>query len=59
MKFSSDGVVEGLEKVLRAMTVDDPWMRQLYLDDDLQFALKTGDVEREVVTASGYSTRVR
>lgn len=54
-QFSDSGVLDGVEEVLQAMHVDDPWMRiQLFLDRDVVGALKEGRVADAVRAAQSY-----
>lgn len=54
-QFSGGDVLPGLEEVLDAMHVRDPWMRiQLFLDDDVQGALNEGRVDDAVRAVDSY-----
>lgn len=54
-QFSGSGTIDGLERVLEAMHVEDPWMRiQLALDDDVIEALRDGRVEDAVQAVDTY-----
>jgi hypothetical protein len=54
-QFGSGGTVEGLEEVLAAMHVSDPWMRiQLFLDNDVLGSLRIGRVQDAVEAVSTY-----
>jgi hypothetical protein len=54
-QFSESGTIDGLERVLAAMHVQDPWMRiQLFLDDDVIGALQEGRVEDAVRAVDEY-----
>ena len=49
------GTLSGLEEVLEAMHVDDDWMRiQLFLDDDVLGALRSGDIAAAREAADRY-----
>lgn len=54
-QFSSGETLEGLQEVLQAMHVEDPWMRiQLFLDEDVLGALKDGRVDDAVRAVRTY-----
>jgi hypothetical protein len=54
-QFSESGVLEGLEAVVRAMHVEDPWMRiQLFLDRDVLGALGENRVDDAVAAVASY-----
>lgn len=57
-QFTEEGIIDGLEKVLDAMHVQDPWMRiQLFCDRDVRGALEDGRVEDAVRSADSYLSR--
>lgn len=54
-QFADGRPIEGLDKVLQAMHVEDGWMRvQLFMDDDVIGALKEGRVEDAVRAVRSY-----
>jgi len=54
-QFKPGGTIEGLEEVLAAMHVSDPWMRiQLFLDNDVLGSLKAGRIEYAVEAVNAY-----
>lgn len=58
VQFLNGGVLEGLEEVLGAMHMEDPWMRtQLFLDPDVLGALREGKVEDAVAAVRTYLPR--
>ncbi|MFP4074648.1 MAG: hypothetical protein ACLFVZ_11490, partial [Actinomycetota bacterium] len=57
-QFEAGDTIEGLEKVLAAMHVEDSWMRiQLFLDDDVIGALRDGRIEDAVRAVRTYLPR--
>ena len=54
-QFSESGTIEGLADVLRAMHLQDPWMRiQLFLDEDVRGALEDGRLEDALRAVRAY-----
>jgi hypothetical protein len=54
-QFTKSGTIEGLEEVLRAMHVEEAWMRiQLFLDRDVLGALEEGRREDAVRAVAAY-----
>ncbi len=62
VQFTENGLVPGLEKVLEAMPIEDPWMRLEWLiteDDELDGqspleALKAGRIAEVIANAAGH-----
>lgn len=54
-QFSDAGVLDGLEEVLEAMHVEEPWMRiQLFFDRDVAGALREGRLHDAIQAVASY-----